>query len=117
MEWHVGLLSCWQCAPGRVEKSICISVLVGMPMWRFLSQQSKSLGLVSWCDRESLWTVRLVHERRGSLVFLARARDSVSITSNEYRDHGSEHTNKPERGRRDEATTGDGAHKGGRMKE
>ena len=28
-----------------------------------LSYQSKSLGLVSWCDRESLSAVRLMHER------------------------------------------------------
>ena len=28
-----------------------------------LSYQSKSLGLVSWCDRESLSAVRLTHER------------------------------------------------------
>ena len=29
-------------------------------LWCF---QSKSLGLVSWCDRESLSAVRLTHER------------------------------------------------------
>ena len=44
------------------EKLVCFVSTI-------LSYQSKSLGQVSWCDRESLSSVmRLMHERDGSFL-------------------------------------------------